>query len=60
MTDKQMLVRLDQLRKKTNSYWVASELGYRSPNTILNWIKNKKIPKVAVDKVRGYLNVDVG
>jgi len=34
---------------------VASRLGYRSPWTLSHWLKNKKIPGIATDKVLKFL-----
>jgi hypothetical protein len=33
---------------------LSSNLGYRSPSTILHWIYNDRIPSIAVNKVKKY------
>lgn len=49
---------LGKLKKKLEELSVsqlASELGYRSPNTVNNWFSNQKIPSIAMKRVRTYL-----
>lgn len=53
-----MLSRLSKRIKATNAYQVASELGFRSPNTILNWIRDGYVPKIRVDIVAKYLKTN--
>lgn len=40
---------------------VAYMMGYRSPCTISHWIKNKRVPRLAQERVREFLreNKDV-
>lgn len=33
---------------------VQTALGYRSPTTIYNWLRNKQIPITAIEKVKEY------
>lgn len=50
-----MLKRLERLVKKYGIAHVAHELGYRSTTTIRNWLTAGKIPEVAKQKVKVYL-----
>lgn len=42
-----------ELREKSVGQ-LATALGYRSHNTIVNWVKNKKIPVSAVARTEAY------
>jgi transcriptional regulator with XRE-family HTH domain len=49
---------LKKLKKKLDDLSVsqlASALGYRSPNTVANWLKNDTIPQTAIQRVRVFL-----
>lgn len=41
--------------KRISPVQIAVDLGYRSPTTVYNWFQKKKIPKLALIKVRAYL-----
>lgn len=50
---------LKKIKKKLDELSVsqlATELGYRSPNTVIYWIKNDAIPVSAMQRVRKYLD----
>lgn len=50
---------LKKLQKKIDDLGlttVASRLGYRSHTTLLHWKKSKRIPKIAQQKVKEFLN----
>lgn len=51
----QELEKLEKIIKKKGIYQVMIDLGYHSPNTLRNWIKDRKIPSIAIDYVRGYI-----
>ena len=41
--------------KKLSVSQLAVALGYRTPNTIHAWLTNKKIPGIAIKRVRDFL-----
>lgn len=51
-----MLKKLEKLIKKYGILKVASDLGYRSSTTLTHWITNGRIPDLAKEKVRTYLD----
>lgn len=51
-----MLRQLKARIKKQGMASVASALGYKSSQTIYNWIKTNKIPDLAKHRVKEYLN----
>ena len=51
-----MLRELKKVIKAKGIVKVADDLGYRSLNTINLWIKNKKIPDTATERVKKYLS----
>lgn len=51
----QELKRLEKRLKKISKAMLSFELGYRSPNTVIPWFKNKRIPENALPRVRMYL-----
>lgn len=55
MTNKQLLSKLKTVIKTKGTFIVTYELGYRSPNTLLNWFKNGEIPGMAYEKVFKYI-----
>lgn len=49
---------LRSLKKLVKSYGIikiTADLGCRSPTTINNWIKDDRIPDLAITKVKNYL-----
>lgn len=50
-----MLAQLKKIIKSKGLLAVTNDLGYRSLNTVQNWIKNKRIPDTAKNKVETYL-----
>ena len=51
-----MLRQLKAKIKKVGMASVASSLGYKSSQTIYNWIKSNKIPDLAKHRVKEFLN----
>jgi hypothetical protein len=35
---------------------LSIELGYRSPNTVYSWFRNKKIPEAAYERIQIYIH----
>ncbi len=52
---KRLLKKLAQLTKEKGTVIVAMDLGYRSPNTIRNWINKETIPDLAILNVKKYV-----
>ena len=50
-----LLAQLKAAVKKHGVVKVSSDMGYRSTNTIRNWIEKNKIPESAKVKVETYL-----
>jgi len=50
-----MLKKLQLVIKEKGLIRVAIELDYKSTATISKWIKDKRIPLIAIDKVKTYL-----
>ena len=50
-----MLEKLKLVIKKKGLATVASGLGYRSATTVTTWISLNKIPEIAEEKVKTYL-----
>lgn len=50
-----MLKRLETVIKKRGIMLVSIELGYKSTAAVAKWIKDKRIPPIANDKVCAYL-----
>lgn len=50
-----MLSKLIKLIKLHGVARVSNDLGYRSESTIQKWIVGNRIPNVAIEKVRIYL-----
>ena len=55
MTQKHMVKKLKCLVFFDGTSKVSNDLGFRSGNTVMNWIRNKKIPKSKVARVEQYL-----
>ena len=51
-----MLRKIKSRIKQIGASQVASDLGYRTPNTIYTWLRNGKVPNSAKNKVKQYLN----
>jgi len=50
-----MLKKLQLVIKERGLIRVAMDLEYKSTATISKWLKDKRIPPVATDKVKSYL-----
>lgn len=50
-----MIKKLVRLINQIGIVAVADELGYRSTQTIRNWIKQNRVPQTAQLKVQSYL-----
>lgn len=50
-----MLRKLQQVINERGLIKVAIELDYKSTATISKWLKDKRIPSIATNKVKAYL-----
>ena len=46
---------LKRVLKTRSQAQIAVDLGYRSSTTVFIWLRNKKIPTQALERVRKYL-----
>lgn len=54
MTDKKMIESLRKRLRVLSVSQLATELGYRSPNTVALWLEKEKIPATAKLRVEQY------
>ena len=59
MTNRQMILQLRKALRVLSISQLSTALGYRSPNTVANWLKDESVPDTAILVVEQFIRENI-